>query len=109
MNPSERRSSPRFRAQPGTYIVYVEGSGAIRDLTLDGAFVLDPEPLPPGTFIRFSLHAGILDIPLKGVVRRAVFDDGMYIQFTDLIPEVKQQLQSYLASLPQLVTETVRR
>ncbi len=63
------RRTPRYPAKPGTYVVYVEGTGAIRDLSMDGVFVLDSEPLPVGTSITFSLRTGAHDILLKGIVR----------------------------------------
>jgi len=92
------RRTPRYPAKPGTYVVYVEGTGAIRDLSMNGVFVLDSEPLPVGTSITFSLRTGAHDIALKGIVRRSVAE-GMGIQFVEISPEARRRLRLYVAGL----------
>jgi len=71
--------------------------GAIRDLSLDGVFILDPEPLPVGATIKFSLRLGTEDVPLQGIVRRSVDEEGMGIQFTDISREAKRRLRMHFA------------
>lgn len=99
MTQINRRVSPRFQAKPGSYITYVEGVGVIRDWSMGGVFVLDSEPLPVGTPIKFSLHLGTQDIALQGIVRRSVAKEGMGIQFTEMSPEARRRLRSHMASL----------
>ena len=93
------RRTPRYPAKPGTYVVYVEGTGAIRDLSMNGVFVLDSEPLPVGTSITFSLRTGAHDILLKGIVRRSVEEEGMGIQFVEMSSEARRRLRLYVAGL----------
>jgi len=92
------RRTPRYAAKAGTYVVYVEGTGAIRDLSMNGVFVLDSEPLPVGTTITFSLRTGAHDISLKGVVRRSVAE-GMGIQFVEISPEARRRLRICIGEL----------
>jgi hypothetical protein len=66
---------------------------------MEGVFVLDSEPLPVGTTIRFSLRLGNRDIVLQGIVRRSVAEEGMGIQFVEMSPEAKRHLNLHIASL----------
>ena len=93
------RASPRYRSTPGAHIIYIEGTGGIRDLSLDGVFVLDTEPLPAGTAIKFSLRLGIHDVALQGIVRRSVEKVGMGIQFTDMTLEARRRLRLHISGL----------
>src|SRR6202049_215582 len=82
MPSKDRRATPRFQAKPENHIRYGERSAPIRDLSLEGIFVLDPDPLPAGSEITFTLRAGQTDIALEGIVRRSEVDVGMGIQLT---------------------------
>jgi hypothetical protein len=95
----DRRATPRFLAKPENYITYDERSSPIRDLSLEGVFVLDPDPLPVGSEIAFTLRAGLTDISLEGIVRHSIVDVGMGIQFTSLSAVSKRRLIIHIASL----------
>jgi hypothetical protein len=99
MTEKDRRASQRLKAKSGSHIVYVEGSGAIRDLSLEGVFVLDSEPLPVGATINFSLRLTARDIALQGIVRRSVAEEGMGIEFMAMSPEARRQLRLHIAGL----------
>jgi hypothetical protein len=99
INENDKRSSPRFQAKRGDYIIYIEGTGTIRDLSVNGMFVLDTEPLPVDTTIRLSLRLGDKDVALQGIVRRTVAEEGMGIQFTGVSPEARRRLRLHIASL----------
>ena len=96
MSKNDKRTSPRAQISPGNYVIYVEGSGSIRDLSLTGVFVVDEDPLPIGTTINFELRLHSCSIPVKGIVRRSIPGQGMGIQFVQLGPEGKILLKSYL-------------
>ena len=68
----DRRATPRFQAKPENHFTYGERSAPIRDLSLEGVFVLDPDPFPAGSEITFTLQAGQKDITLEGIVRHSV-------------------------------------
>jgi hypothetical protein len=95
----DRRASQRFKAQPGRNVFYIEGAGAIRDLSMDGVFILDPEPLEVGTHLTCSLHLGNETVAFQGIVRRSVPKEGMGIQFTGMSHDARKRLLSRIASI----------
>src|SRR4051812_21832347 len=99
MSSNDRRATPRFQPKPGNRAIYGATSAHIRDLSLEGVFVVDPDPLPVGSEIVFALQAGEQEISLNGVVRRSVDQDGMGIQFTDVSSISKRRLRIHTASL----------
>jgi hypothetical protein len=99
MSSIDRRATPRFQPKPGNHITYGASSAIIRDLSLEGVFVLDSDPLPVGSEITFTLRVGDQDISLEGIVRHAVDHEGMGIQFTKVSPVSKRRLRIYIAGL----------
>jgi hypothetical protein len=99
MPPKDRRATQRFQAKPDNLIIYGDRSAPVRDLSLDGVFVLDPDPLPVGSELAFTLRAGHQDISLEGIVRHSVEDVGMGIQFTNLSSVSKRRLIIHIATL----------
>jgi hypothetical protein len=99
MPPKDRRANPRFQAKTENHITYGDRSAAVRDLSLEGIFVLDSDPLPVGSEISFTLRAGHQDISLEGIVRHSAVDVGMGIQFTSLSAVSKRRLRIHIASL----------
>lgn len=109
MTSKDRRATPRFQAKPENQITYGDRSAPIRDVSLEGIFVLDPDPLPVGSEITFTLRAGNTDITLEGIVRHSAVDVGMGIQFTNLSAVSKRRLTIHIASLvaaPSQLVET---
>jgi hypothetical protein len=94
-----RRASQRFNAKPGSIVSFVEGAGLIRDLSMDGVFLVDSEPLPVDTKITFSVMLGKETASFQGIVRRSVAREGMGIQFTEVPRELRRRLLSNFASL----------
>jgi PilZ domain len=94
----DRRATERFQSKPVDRVVYGLTDTVIRNLSLDGAFVVDSDPFPVGSEIMLVLRAGDLDIPLEGVVRH-VDQEGMGIQFIRISSESKRRLRIYIASL----------
>jgi len=107
MSPIDRRATPRFQPKPGNRITYGATSTVIRDLSLEGVFVLDADPLPVGSEIIFTLRAGDQDISLEGVVRHSD-QEGMGIQFTKVSPESKRRLRIHIASLVSAPSQLVK-
>jgi hypothetical protein len=100
MIPNEdRRATPRFQPKPGNHISYGERSALVRDLSLEGIFVFDSDPLPVGSEIIFTLQAGDQDISLQGIVRHSVDQQGMGIQFTEVSAVSNRRLRIYIAGL----------
>lgn len=99
MAKKDKRSSPRVQTSAGNYVLYVAGSSSIRDLSLAGVFVAEQDPPPVGTVINFELRLPSCTIPVRGVVRRSIPGEGMGIHFTQLSPEGKILLKSYLETV----------
>lgn len=109
MMPSkDRRCTPRFQAKPGDRLTYGATSADIRDLSLDGVFVFDSDPLPVGSELLFTLRAGDQDISLEGVVRHCVDQEGMGIQFTKVSAVSKRRLRIHIASLVSAPGQAVK-
>lgn len=99
MAENERRASRRFKPKSGSHIVYLEGFGEVKDLSLNGMFVVDPDPLPEGTKVSFAIRQGTIDIALQGIVTRSEPERGMVIQFTELTRESIRRLKIYISEL----------
>jgi len=108
MSAKDRRATQRFQAKPGNHIIYAATSAVIRDLSLEGVFVCDLDPLPVGSEIIFTLRAGDQDISLEGIVRHSVDQEGMGIQFTKVSPESKRRLRIHIASLAPASSKLVK-
>jgi hypothetical protein len=96
MMTNNRRASQRFKAKPGSNVMYTEGAGAIRDVSMDGIFILDSEPLAAGTHITFSFPLGNETAVFQGIVRRYVSQEGMGIQFQEMSREIRMRLLSHI-------------
>ncbi len=104
MSDKDRRTTQRFQPKSGNHITYAATSAVIRDLSLEGVFVFDLDPLPVGSEIIFTLRAGDQDISLEGMVRHS----GMGIQFTKVSPESKRRLRIHIASLVPVCGKLVK-
>ncbi len=109
MPPKDRRATPRFQAKPENHIIYGERTARVRDLSMEGIFVLDPDPLPEGSELSFTLRAGQTGITLEGIVRHSVVDVGMGIQFINLSAVSKRRLTIHIASLVLAHSELAER
>lgn len=65
----------------------------------------DPDPLPVGSELAFTLRAGGQDITLEGVVRHVEKEVGMGIQFVNVSAVSKRRLRIYIAGLVPTPTE----
>ena len=108
MSPKDRRVTQRFQPKPGDSVIYGVTSAVIRDLSLEGVFVFDSDPVPVGSEIIFTLRTGAQDIPLEGAVRHCVDQEGMGIQLTNVSPESKRRLRILIASLVSAPSHLVK-
>lgn len=109
MTPShDRRATIRFQAKPGSQVSYGAAWADVRDLSLEGVFVADPDPLPVGSELAFTLRAGSQDISLEGVVRHVEEHQGMGIQFTNVSSVSNRRLRIYIAGLVPAASDLVK-
>jgi hypothetical protein len=106
MTQDEKRAVRRYREKPGRNIMYIEGSGPIRDMSMIGMYIVDKEPLRVGTKITFVLCLGVLNVELQGTVTRAEIGRGMVIRFTDLTREAIRRLKIHISDLGLPLSET---
>jgi len=92
----DKRFSPRLNATATDYVVYVEGSGKVRDVSLGGVFIEDRQPFPVGTLFGFTLNLGNEMLSLKGVVRQCVPERGMGVRFQDVSLDQRNRLERVL-------------
>jgi hypothetical protein len=103
----DRRTTQRFQPKPGAFITYGGVHALVRDLSLEGIFVSDADPLPAGSEIVFILRAGDQDISLEGIVRHSVDGQGMGIQFANVSAVSRRRLRIYIASLVPAPSQVV--
>jgi len=104
----DRRATPRFLPKPGDSVLYGVTPVAIRDLSIDGVFVFDSDPLPVGSELVFTLRAGEQEISLEGIVRRSEDQQGVGIQFTNVSSVSKRRLRIHIASLVPAPSHAVK-
>ncbi|MFQ5777346.1 MAG: PilZ domain-containing protein [Terriglobia bacterium] len=91
---AERRATPRYRIQPGSFAYYALGSGAIRDISLGGVFIEDRKSsFSAGTELDLELRLSGEAIVLRGVVKRSIPQVGFGVQFEDFSRTMRERLQ----------------
>lgn len=98
----DKRIAARLHVSAANYVVYTEGSGAIRDLGIGGVFIEDTAPLAEGTVFGFDLRLGTDLVPVRGVVRRSVPGTGMGVQFQGLSGDSRNKLERFIAGLEKI-------
>jgi hypothetical protein len=97
----DKRFAPRLAVSAGNYVVYTEGSGTIRDLSLGGVFIEDRDPLPEGTNFGFDLRLGNELVPMRGIVRRSMPGLGMGVQFQNMTHDGLNKVERFLNQMPR--------
>lgn len=100
----ERRASPRYRVQRGTFAYFhsfgERTTGAIRDLSLGGVYVEDHlSSFSEDTELELELPLGEESVVLGGVVARSYPGEGFAVQFLECPPEKRSVLQKGLRRL----------
>ncbi len=102
---ADRRLSQRVSAETGNYASYRGGPGKIRDLSQEGVFIEDQDPLSVGTSSEFNLHLGNESVPVRGVVRSSIPEVGLGVQFVQVSPQARENLERYVNTLAQFPGE----
>jgi hypothetical protein len=96
MTETERRATPRYRIEPGSFAYYALGTGILRDLSLASVFVEDTQnSFTVDTEIDLELHLDEERIPVRGTVRRSVPGRGFAVQFRTLSSDARERLEKY--------------
>ena len=99
MSQLDKRLFPRLDAKLGNYASYVEGAGAIQDLSAAGVFINEPEPFPVGKSFDFDLHLENEILHCRGVVCRSIPGRGMGIRFVNMPAAAQTRVEKYLNAL----------
>lgn len=94
-----RRRHPRTRFV--TQIGYEDGTflGASRDISVGGMFIETKQPFPEGAVfnLQFELGDGGAAIQVEAVVRYAIRNLCMGIEFVNLTPQDRTRIEAYVA------------
>jgi PilZ domain len=95
--PSERRHSRRAE-HVETQVECSMPAAKVRDISLDGVYLLLPDPPPSGVELKLqlSLRSGE-NITARGVVRRLELDRGAAVEFTELSQAARELLAEFLS------------
>lgn len=100
MEASERRKNPRYRCGAPVEISWGEVTldATLRDISATGMYLESPEPL----WLRAEFSARVLlpeRLSVRCVVRRIDEGKGMVVEFTELNPSVRMNLNHLLWKL----------
>ena len=98
----EKRQSMRHRGG-GNVLVSLNGSrfpaaGFLLDISLSGCYVEMDTPMPEQSRVNLVISAMESEIRLQGIVRLWHNFMGMGVEFTDVTPEVRTQLERFLST-----------
>lgn len=111
----ERRSNQRFTPSQDTFARFKHGRRAphpgfslskeiqrfrrVRDISLSGAFIVDPHPPPAGRMLQLSFWLnGDEPFGVSARIRRAEVGQGMGVQFESMSEADSKQLHTYIAA-----------
>lgn len=91
----ERREDIRKPPPVELYVDYPDYQPRVRDLSLNGAFILDPRPLRPGRVVRLLItDRKNPPLEMQAMVRRVVPDEGMTVEFVGMSDETRRRLRT---------------
>ena len=89
-----------LRSAPASPLVafYTGLRSVVRDLSLGGAFIEDPEPFPEGRLFKIQVQSPSIQgtFIAETIVRRAEWNVGMAVEFVSLSEEANRRLQELL-------------
>lgn len=93
----DRRGQPRITPPKEVRVEYPDHHPRVRNLSLSGAFIEDPRPIPRGRVIRVKLVIdGEPPILAKAMVRRVEPEVGMGVEFIELSSEDQNRLRQFV-------------
>jgi len=99
MKEPNKRAYPRVQAKRGHYASFPGGASGIRNVSVGGVMLNDPDLLLPGAAIRMNLHLGLELVSCDGIVRRSEPARGVAVEFTNLAPIARSRIEQYVMQL----------
>lgn len=104
MSPLDKRITGRQPAKTGHYASYLNGAGAIRNLSQSGVFIEDTNPVEEGAKFTFNLHLGPDTLECEGIVRRSIPREGMGVEFLKISRDGRMRLEKYIIAMAKAKT-----
>lgn len=99
----ERRGQRRTAPKKDIYVEYPDFRSRVRNLSLGGAFIEDPRPLPRGRVVQVLLPVnGPPPIAAKAMVRRVEPEVGMGLEFIEMSPEDRNRLREFVGATAKI-------
>jgi hypothetical protein len=100
VNASERRKNPRYECRAPVRIAWGEVmlDATLRDISATGMYLETPEPL----WVRAEFSASVLlpeKLKFRCIVRRVDKGKGMVVEYTEVTPETRMNLNHLLWKL----------
>ncbi len=93
----ERRAQPRIVPSKEVRVDYPDIRPRVRNISLSGAFIEDPRPIPRGRVLQLALHTGDkAPIAVKAMVRRIEPDVGMGVEFIEMSSDDRKRLREFV-------------
>lgn len=98
---AERRASPRITPKRTMWVDYPDWRPDVRNISLSGAFIKDPRPLPPGRNLKLKLWLGYQEpVTITAVVRRVEEGRGMGVEFLSMSETDGNRLREFVGTAP---------
>lgn len=99
----ERRAQPRIQPAKPIHVDYPELRPRVRDISLAGAYIEDPRPLPRGRMLQLRIQ---LDertaITARAMIRRSDPGVGMGVEFLVMSDEDSKRLHDFVGVSAQV-------
>ena len=96
----ERRAETRIRPE-GVRIEFPDLQPRLRDLSLSGASIEDPHPLPRGRMVRMQIWLSKdVGITLRAMIRWMNEGAGMGMEFLEISDADRARLRNFIAAAP---------
>lgn len=99
----ERRALPRAHPEQPVYVDYPDMRPRVRDISLSGAYIEDPRPLPRGRMLNVRLWLDEhTSITARAMIRRTDDGAGMGVEFLTMSDEDRNRLRRYVGAAPKV-------
>ena len=100
LSEKDRRLSPRVEAEKIDF-QYLSSLPRVRDLSVDGLYLLDPRPFQRGQTVEFRLTLGSAKpFVVTGMVRRVEPGHGMAIEFIHIDAAARRRVKEFISTSP---------
>ena len=93
----ERRTQPRIQPREPLSVEYPTLRARVRDISLSGAFIEDPRPLPRGRVYQVCIWLDThTSVTIKAMVRHCEQGKGMGVEFLEMSQDDANRLRRFV-------------